>query len=326
MSFRTFLSICVATLTQKPRYFPTIEWNKNCWTHNVFRAWEWLVGRRYGVRHEASAMLNDDGTVTYQFSTLEAFIAHQETLIRKGFKKWIPELVQILQVVPVDRVSGLHPWGIMLAVTYDSGGIQTTNGLTTTISFTITGTGIMLISTPFVNSNNDAMSTVIWNTTETLTKTQTASGGTIAQYIYLYILAGASTGAHSLVGTSLVNNHRNICASYSGSATTLDTSTKATVDNTATVTCSITTGVANTIIVAGTINNSGDASSSNGNVRQHNGVGFSLVDKSCASSGANSVTNTGGGFGAGTDWGYTIASIQPPPDPQNNPAFLLNFV
>lgn len=311
MTPRVFLSRLLATFTGT-RYFPEIRWAEKCWTHNFFRAWEWLVGRRYGVRHEVSAMLNDDGSTNYLFSTLEAMIAHTESYLRGKIKKWIPESVRLVQVAAVDNVGGLHPWGVMLAVAYDSGGLTATNGTTTTISFTITGSGIMLISTPFVNSANDAMTVMLWNTTESLTKLQTQLGSGVANYTYLWNLAGASTGAHSLVGTSVAFNHRNACASYSGSHTSLDTSTKAAVDNTATLTCNITTGVANTIIVAGTINNNGDASTSDGNVRQHNGAGFSLVDKSCASAGANSVTNSGASFPATADWAYCIGSIQPP--------------
>lgn len=308
MSVRLLLCRIVATFTGT-RYFPEIKWAKKCWTHNVFRAWEWLVGRKYGVRCEVSAY-EENGRTVIEFHTLEAVIAHVESAIRGLMPKLIPDRVYFPRLATPQGIS--FQSGVFMAVAYDSGGLTATNGLSTTINFTITGSGIMLVSFPFVNSNNDAVSTVVWNTTESLSKLQTQVGTGIAQYVYLFSLAGASTGAHSLVGTSVAFNHRNQCASYSGSDTTLDTSTKAASDNTATVTCSITTGVANTFISAGVINNSGDPSTSDGNVRQHNGAGFGLVDKACASAGANSVTNSGSGFGAGTDWAYCIASIKPP--------------
>lgn len=308
MTPRVFLSRLLATFTG-PRYFPEIKWAERCWTHNVFRAWEWLVGRKYGVRCEVSAS-EENGVTILEFHTFEAVVAHVESAVRGLMPKLIPDNVYFPRLATPQGMT-FSP-GVFMAVAYDSGGNNATNGLTTTINFTITGTGIMLVSFPFVNSANDAMTSVTWNTTETLTKTQTQLGSGVANYIYLFILAGASTGAHSLAGVSTAFNHRNQCASYSGSATTLDTSTKAAVDNTVTVTCSVTTGVANTFISAGVCNNNGDPSTSDGNVRQHNGAGFGLVDKACASSGANSVTNSGASFPATTDWAYCIASIQPP--------------
>lgn len=301
-----FLHRVMATLTGVQRDEVEVTWAKECWTHNIFRAWEILFGRRHGVRCEVSASWMD-GLVTYEFHTFESIVAHFESRVREGLK-FFPVRVYFPRLITPNGVT--FPTGVYFAAAYDNSGIQTTNGTTTTITFTLTGSNLMLLSFPFVNSNVDAVTTVVWNTTETLTKQQT-SHPSFSQYTYLWNLANPTSGSHNLVGTSVGASHRNIGVSYSGCNSTLDASTTSTVDNTATVTCSVTTTVPSCVIAAGTINNNGDANTSDGNVRQHNGAGFSAVDKSVTTAGSNSVTSSGGGFGATVDWGYTIASMSP---------------
>jgi len=300
-----------AWITGVPRYRPEIKWSKDSWTHNVFRCKEWLVGRPHRVTPELY-FSHDNGKTTFYFVTMESLIAHFEGLIRLAFRKWVPKEIRFPQFVSTQGMT--VPSGVFMAVAYDSGGTQTTAATNPTFNFTITGSNIMLIGFAFYNTNADGVTGMTWNTSENLTKDETVHFTTGSQYGYLFHLASASTGTHALTGAAGAANMRIDGASYTGSHTSLDAHTQNTQDNTATITCSITTGAANTIIVAGTINNNGDAStSSDGNVRQHSGTGFSLVDKACASSGSNSVANSGAGFGATVDWAYVIASIKPPP-------------
>lgn len=338
--FRAFLCLVLATLKQEQRYFPfekwnDIEWNPELWTHNIFRVYQWFFGAPLKPRPSVSwdadfAWLPDKKkhvlrSLSLDFYTIEAFLAHWEGQFRSAFKL-VPIRVQILRQVAVSPNGIQAPWGVYLSVAYDTSGIQATASTGPSISLTISGSDRMMISFPYYNTNTDGVTASTWNTSESLSKDQTTHPS-FNVYGYLWHLAAPTTGTHNLTASAGASNCRLIGAHYTGSATTLDNSTQATQDNTTTITCSITTNVANTIIVAGTINNTGDPnSSSDGNVRQHNGAGFGLIDKACASAGANSVANSGTGFGATTDWGYVIASIKPPTVAvPTNPAILLLF-
>lgn len=72
------------------RYRPEIIWKKKHWVHNIFRAYEMVFGRKYGIRAEASCHTTyKDGQVvsTHQFFTVEAFLAHMEQRVRQFFKQ-----------------------------------------------------------------------------------------------------------------------------------------------------------------------------------------------------------------------------------------------
>jgi len=92
---RNFLTRMMATITRHPRYHPEeheldhkTHWSSKVWVSNLFRAYEYLFGRGYGVRPEASTqVIKKDGKlyVTRHFFTLEALLAHVEVTIRGYF-------------------------------------------------------------------------------------------------------------------------------------------------------------------------------------------------------------------------------------------------
>ena len=315
---RLFLAHLIEKITGIPRYFPEIKWSKGeSLVHDIFRCKEWLIGRKQRVTPEVY-FSHVDGVTTLRFMTLEATLAHIDGLIRLAWRDGLlrygkiiawPNFADLLGLTTVFGSPLAVPLPI-LAVAYDSGGTQTTASSSPTFNFTITGSNIMLIGGAFYNTNTDGVTGMTWNTTESLTKDQTIHAS-FNQYGYIFHLGGASTGTHALTGAAGAANMRIDGASYSGAASTLDTSSQGSVSTSTTATCNITTSYLNTFICALVVNHNGDANlSSDGNVRQHSGTGFSYVDKACASAGANSVSNGGTGFPA-TDWVYCISSVFP---------------
>ena len=83
------------------RYYPKIKWSKNSWIHNVFRAFEYIFGRKIGIRPElASEAWHFKGktVVQYKFYTFESLLAYTEGFVRAYFrKKFAFELVGVPQ-------------------------------------------------------------------------------------------------------------------------------------------------------------------------------------------------------------------------------------
>lgn len=139
---RLFLATLAATITQQPRYLPKIEWSNDSWTHNAFRAWELLFGRRVGVRAEMStASFYKEGRLhhLYSFHTVEAAIAHFESVIRNGFEKLIPDRVYFPQLVSAGGIPVPSHFGILMAVAYDA--VSSSAAASTTLTTTHTCTG-----------------------------------------------------------------------------------------------------------------------------------------------------------------------------------------
>ena len=88
MSIRDFLTNLVATFSG-PRYRPEIEWSDKSWTHNFFRCFEWVFGRKYGIRIESSLKIfsrdNCHLETETTIYTFEAGCALLETMIRSYF-------------------------------------------------------------------------------------------------------------------------------------------------------------------------------------------------------------------------------------------------
>lgn len=139
---RLSLATIMATITQHPRYLPKIEWSSESWTHNAFRAWELVFGRRVGVRAEmSSTTFYKDGKWhrLYSFHTVEAAIAHFESVIRNGFEKLIPDRIYFPQLASSGGVPVPSHFGILMAVAYNA--VSSTASASTTLTTTHTCTG-----------------------------------------------------------------------------------------------------------------------------------------------------------------------------------------
>lgn len=91
--FRVFLPRLIATFTHKPRYFPKIKWASNDFTYDMFRAFELIFGKEYGVKLRSTGEIYTDPTspIGYRirnkkFYTVEARIADLEGALRYDIK------------------------------------------------------------------------------------------------------------------------------------------------------------------------------------------------------------------------------------------------
>lgn len=144
----------LATLTRHPRQLVVagidFEWSQTSWTHNIFRTYELIFGRRDGIRYEGSmskSYENGRWVTSYDFGTYENLIAHTESMIREFFKTW--ELG--FQFAPVPQLAFAGPQMpsiFQFAIANDTStnsynGVEMTNPSGT---ITVTGTNPGLIA------------------------------------------------------------------------------------------------------------------------------------------------------------------------------------
>lgn len=107
-NMKNLLLNTLATLTQHPRYRPVLEWSSESWTHNVFRVFELVFGKRYGAQLSAisSTMVDEERNVEswHAFYTMEAALVHYESQLRQKVKKllkdWEFEFVPVRVLIP----------------------------------------------------------------------------------------------------------------------------------------------------------------------------------------------------------------------------------
>lgn len=80
IKLKSILPIILATVTGSPRYRPELKWSKT-WVQNPFRLFEFLFGRKYGIRLEATTAI-ENGKIVRKFHTIEARLSHYEAQLR----------------------------------------------------------------------------------------------------------------------------------------------------------------------------------------------------------------------------------------------------
>lgn len=198
MEVRDLLPTLVATITRNPRYQVQagrdFKWEPYLWTHNAFRAYELLFGRRFGIR-PGKAKLTDGRVACYSFEDL---LAQLEATVR-GFR--LPKLQIVKVLVPQFAYAGARvkrlPPQYRYAIAVDNqasatGGAGTSS---TVASFAITGSNTLLIGHG-VAVNGTGITGATWNGGAMSTVfIQTDSGGSLEAQ---FALVGAS-GTHDLV-------------------------------------------------------------------------------------------------------------------------------
>lgn len=223
----------MAVLTRAPRQtfaWSELQWSKS-WVVNAFRLYEYLFGRRVGIRPEATCIgHNVDGkwTYHYQFFTVEAFLAHVEGMVREYFSKGI---VFKFKLVPVRQFAmagfpSIRPI-FNFAIAYDNSDANLPNTASSPVtrSFTVTGSNPALFNATDANDTGktDIMTSVTYATVSmTKVKSQqgTATGGNDVVFLDLFFLPGCATGSNSIVETFTTGAGKSIitdgAASYSG--------------------------------------------------------------------------------------------------------------
>lgn len=135
-----------------------IEYRPKQWVNNLFRFWESLVWKKvlpngdgtysFEIKHEMSAW--NDGVTTYYLPfTLEAKLAHVETMARQFFKGWkfIKIPLPVLKT-PDGQIIKLAPFGYVFAIanTNSASNLSDQTTTVTITSFTISGSNMILIA------------------------------------------------------------------------------------------------------------------------------------------------------------------------------------
>ncbi len=293
------------------RYRPKIEWSKKSWTYNVFRLFELIFGRKYGIRAESRAYITDKGEEAHVFYTWESALMFTEHKVReflKGlqlspFKVYIPTL---------QTTSGFQVPAspFLFAIAFPGTAEDNTVGASprTIASVVVSGSNPMLFVTPNAASANTTA--VTFNTTETLTIVDINRNVSSAYIISMWQLGTptATTANVSMVSTGSLGG----CAlSYSGCAGTVDSSHGSASAGTTPVNCTTTVVASNCWLVGvwsddGTNPAAGTGTTQRAQWQGGTGAGDS---NGTVSTGSQSLqfTYTGGSGSSG----YVVASFAP---------------
>lgn len=285
------------------RYRPKIQWSNKSWTHNVFRFFELIFGRKVGVRAEISSWI-ENGRVYYFAHTFEGSCALLETQIREFFAKKSLKIhkVYIPQLAPV----GLNKFNLpfIFAIAFDAksdAGTPVANGgssWTASWSHTCTGSNLSLVVGTLYSTTSAAVNVATYNSV-----TMTNGINRVDVYrISLDYLGSPSTGSHTVTisgNASVGNLYTGGAISFSGSNdySPLD----GTGFSTNTTDTTTTTTYNNTFIIDATIVNNGPGitkGSGQTNVFNYNvpaAKDFAMSYKQFATAGSCSMSWTGAG-------------------------------
>lgn len=229
---RNILVQLATEITRKPRYIPKVEWSY-LWTHNIFRAFEQVFGRRYGIRAEASSgkYKKEDGT-WFEFQVGHSFegrCAVLEFHIRKfleniySFEFKLPYLIllpnsmfQTSSGMSLPKTNNFFPY--RFAIAYDALGESTTGFGVSPITWTHVTSGSdrgLFISTCMPDNLTWSM-TVTYNSTSLSDLGHTATdNGTADWFVGLFGMVAPSSGSNTCSVTS-ANTLGGCSTSYTG--------------------------------------------------------------------------------------------------------------
>jgi hypothetical protein len=209
-------------ITNHPRHIVKrgvdFEWSK-LWTYNLFRTYELIFGRRFGIKKEMSSSLAD-GVVYHRAHSWEATLALFETSIREMLRFRFPYRIYIPVLATPQGV--VFPSPYLFAIAFDVADALVDDSNTIhTLAHTVTGSNPFLLVSTDINSGGHVISSTTYNSVGmTGIGAQTNWGTT--QFSQTFYLQGPSTGANNVVCTTTVSGHITVmnAASYSGVAQT----------------------------------------------------------------------------------------------------------
>lgn len=248
---RLFLPTLLATLTGHSRQIvipgKDFEWSRQSWTHNLFRVYELVFGRREGIRAETSSWITGS-TTYYAAHSFEGACALTETYIRGLLASWKPAPLRIF--IPILQTTAgfpipTSPYLFAIALDAVTQSFGQAAGTTATLAHTATGSN--LLATCQVDTNNhvgSGITSVVYNGTGMTGTGDVANDGSANLVsVYLYWLASPSTGAQTITVTGAVSydGYSMACTSYSGAAQTGIPDAHSKTQNTvATTSCTLT--------------------------------------------------------------------------------------
>lgn len=231
---RYILPTILATITGKPRYSPRLEWSSNLWVPNVFRAHEYLFGRKFGIRAEtvSGKYLNEDTNKWFEFQTgisFEGKCAVLEFHTRKllsnlvSFNFKLPYLIKIpnefLQTsnglsLPLSPFS--FPY--RFAIAYDALGESTTGFGASPITWTHVTSGsdrVLFIASAMPDSGAWSMTATYNSVSVPKINHVSVSNSTTDWYITLFGVVAPTSGSNTCSVTSS-NTLGGCSTSYTG--------------------------------------------------------------------------------------------------------------
>lgn len=304
------LPALLAVLTWHPRYLPKIVWSDKSWTHNVFRFYEFIFGRRCGIRREETTFVQD-GREYHYAHTFEALCALFETWVRGLWrlslvKVWVPQLAPVgLPPMP------LGPVPYLFAIALDA---ATFNSTFPTFAKTCTGTELTLVVGYFGNTAGGSITGYTYNSVSMTSINDRTVGTSGSQHVGLFYLIAPATGSNNVTrqGTDGSGNHAAVSYTGTNQSAQPDASATGVTDAGTTVTATLTTVADNSWAVAHVRGDADDGRSNNGGVvatARGGDTYFWDTDGALTPAGAKTVSYAGGG--ASQNWGVATASIAP---------------
>ena len=202
-------------LTRHPRYAPDIKWSSKSWTHNTFRLYEYIFGRRFGIKAEMSLLVDSDGNGWYACHSFESVFVLTEQYVREYLSSW--KIVPFKVYVPMAQTpSGFPVFAspYIFAIAFDQTRAAAGGASPVTTSVTTSGSDRLLV---VGESNNITTDNLTATYAGVSVPTQATVTGTIPNYRhYILALAAPATGANNLVTTSSGGSPSNFVASYTG--------------------------------------------------------------------------------------------------------------
>lgn len=206
---KDFLPQLLATFTgprEEVRAGVSFQWSKHSWTHNVFRTYELIFGRRKGARNEFSYRAISKNEVVITFHTWEAFIAHViEGSVRRFLRtfKLGFRIVKVPQLALANGGTMDSPYRYAMAFGTASSTYTGSGNPTITVALTLSGTNGMLMGmwSGAGNGAGDPFVSTTWNGTAMNSNTSTSAGGSSGIFARGVWLPSPANGSFNMVWT-----------------------------------------------------------------------------------------------------------------------------
>lgn len=227
---KDILLLLLQFLTQKPRYRPPILWYENLWFANIFRLYELIFGREFGIRMEGAMYATvKDGKlhIRREFYTLEALVAHSEATIKNYFfflqtifcdmpLQYQPVVVSFL--ILGFTISFHLPMHLLplfgLSIAYDtSDGSHSGKSSSYSFSYTVTGSSPFIANTVGIDDSGSVLvSSATYNSVSLTNSNQNGTGASSSnKKSAIWYLAAPATGANTFAMSLTASPSNNSC-------------------------------------------------------------------------------------------------------------------
>jgi hypothetical protein len=220
------LAQLMAEITRQSRYQVVagvdFEWS-NLLSHNLFRCFEVIFWRKFGIRAEVSAGVLSDGSVYQIAHSWEAAIVIFEQHVRNFFSfKWarLPIRVWIpIMQTPQGFAIPTSPYLFAIAFDTSANGATSASGA---ISWSHTVTGSNTFGVVYLFQNNPADDITVTFNSVSMTKAATSQQSADTNKMSLFYLASPTTGTISGAGNAATTYFTGGSESFSGAPGGLD--------------------------------------------------------------------------------------------------------